>query len=101
MASLEDLLGDITLRSISPKRRRGTNGHHAKHLPDRPGKGLWMKDAFDLVITKKDCKYGTKYKVEGDKKVEGYVQKKEVKICNGCVWLEWNTDGYNCTSEEL
>lgn len=98
MSKLFDLIKDISLEDLrlSGKQKKKREGNYAKNMPGKKGKGLWMKDAFDLVIAKEGCIYGKEHKVENDKKVEGYVQEKVVKICNECIFLTWD-DGYICT----
>ena len=96
---LSDMITNVTITGLIAKRRKGRDGNYAKNMPGKRGKRLWMKDAFDLVIAREECIYGVKHNVEGDRKIEGYNQKKEVRICNGCIFLIW-CDGYICTREE-
>lgn len=86
----------ISITGLIARPKRKKNGNYAKNLPTRKGKRLWMKNAFDLVITKEGCVYAMKHIVDNDQKVEG--QQREVKICNECIFLNWD-DGYMCTKE--
>lgn len=88
---------NVSLTGLSVKSRKKRKGNYA-NIPDKRGSGLWMKPAFDLVIAREGCIYGVKHNVTNDKKIEGHNQAKEVKICNGCIFLDWD-DGYICTGE--
>lgn len=93
-----NILQSIVVRPVK-SRKRG-KGNYARHLPSRRGKGLWMKDAFDLVIAKNGCQYGAEVVSESDAKVEGIAEEKKKRICNECLFLEWNEErGYYCTNE--
>lgn len=82
-------------------RRKKRSGHFARELPDKKGKGLWTKDAFDLVVAKKGCKHAIEVETESDARIEGFAEESKKKICNRCIFLEWNEDErYFCTNSE-